>query len=224
MTLTPARRRRLLVVPVLALAIAALPGCVIVGLIGAMAESAEHTGSTTYPADYEGLDNHSYAVVVSVDRVVEADNPGITARLTQLIDESLSANTRSTAHIPAGRMLAKLYAEPSWRALPRGELGEKLGVDRLVFIEVVEYRLHEPGNRYIWDGLASGLVEVYEIDSALPDDPMYGATISVSFPDRKGLLEEEIPGAAVTSELSRRFAERVSWLFYEHTEPNAITY
>lgn len=215
------------VAPLLSLVVAVLisaTGCQIVGIIGAMAQSAEEMGSTTYPAEYEGLDDHNYAVIVSTDRVIESDNPGITARLTQIIDRDLKANTKATAHIPAGRLLSKLYADPSWQALPRGELAEKLGVERLVVIEIVEYRLHEAGNRYTWDGVASGIVEVYESDSGLPDDPMFERTIAVNFPDRTGLLEEEIPREVITSELSRRFGERVSWLFYEHSEANAITY
>ena len=201
-----------------------MPGCQVVGIIGAMAQSAEELGSTVYPAEYDGLDERSYAVIISADRVIESDNPGITARLTQIIDRDLRANTLASAHIPAGRLLSKLYADPSWQALPRGELAEKLGVERLVVVELVEYRLHEPGNRYTWDGVASGVVEVYESESGLPDDPMFERTIAVAFPDRTGLLEEEIPREVITSELSRRFGERVSWLFYDHEEANAITY
>lgn len=220
-------RRRLLyrvAATLLLLPVLGLQSCAIAGAIGAMAESARREGSTTYPADYDGLDGHTYAVIVSADRVIESDNTGITARLMQVIDRTLRENTLSTAHIPAERLLSQMYADPSWQALPRGELGEKLGVDRLIVVELIEYRLHEPGNRYTWSGVASGIVEVYEIDSGLPDDPAYERTLAVSFPDRQGLLEEEVPEQVITSELSRRFAERVSWLFFEHKEENALTY
>ena len=218
------RHTRLIATLLLVLTLPAMQSCMVVGVIGAIAQTAEQQGWTTYPAEYEDLNDHSYAVIISADRMIESDNPGITSRLTQIIDGSLRENTLASAHIPAGRLLSKLYADPSWQALPRGELGEKLGVDRLVVVEIIEYRLHEPGNRYTWAGVASGVVEVYEIDSGLPDDPMFERTIAVNFPDRNGLLEEEIPEPVITSELSRRFGERISWLFYEHTEANAITY
>lgn len=199
-------------------------GCQLVGLVGAMADSAHRQGTTTYPADYDGLEGHAYAVVVSADRMIEADHPGITARLTQIIDRDLHANAGATAHIPPDRLISYLYANPSWQALPRGELGDRLGVDRLVVVELVEYRLHEPGNRYTWNGVASGIVEVYETDSALPDDPMYEHSIAVRFPDKEGMLEEELPRNVVTSELSRRFGQRVAWLFFTHEEKNDLTY
>ncbi|HHN77173.1 MAG TPA: hypothetical protein ENK11_00660 [Phycisphaerales bacterium] len=199
-------------------------GCQLFGLVGAMAESAHRQGSTTYPADYSGLEGHSYAVVISADRMIEADHPGITTRLTQLIDRDLHANAGATAHIPPGRLISWLYANPGWQGLTRGELGEQLGVDRLVVVELIEYRLHEPGNRYTWNGVASGIVEVYEIDSSLPDDPIYEHAVAVKFPDKEGMLEEELPRNVVTSELSRRFGQRVAWLFFEHEEKNDLTY
>lgn len=212
-----------LLIPWLSL-LSVLSGCQIAALVGGIAENAHRSGSTEYPADYVGLEGKSYAVIVSADRLIEADHPGITTRLTQIIDRDLHANAGASAHIPPARLLSFLYANPQWQALPRGELGELLGVDRLIVIELVEYRLHEPGNRYTWEGVASGIVEVYEVDSAVPDDPMYEHTMVISFPDRSGVLEEELPKNVVTSELSRRFGQRVAWLFFAHEEKNDLTY
>lgn len=222
MPLFPGTRRRLLA-PCFALLII-LPGCAVGALVGGMAESARRTGSTMFPPEYDGLVGKSYAVIVSADRIIEADHSGITARLMQIIDRDIHANAGATHHIPPARLLSFLYSNPQWQALPRGELGELLGVERLVVIELVEYRLHEPGNRYTWDGLASGVVEVYEIDSGLPDDPAFEHSIAVGFPDRRGVLAEELPQTFVTSELSRRFGQRSAWLFYAHEEPNEIRY
>lgn len=207
-----------------ALVFSATPGCIVAALAGGMAESARQAGSTMYPAEYDGLTGKSYAVVVSADRLIEADNPGIAARITQLVDTRLHENAGASAHIPPARLISYLYSNPSWQALPRGELGENLGVERLILIELVEYRLHEPGNRYTYSGVASGIVQVFEIDSGLPDDPMYEQPIAVAFPDRSGVLEEEMSKTVVTSELSRRFGERAAWLFYPHEEKNALTY
>jgi hypothetical protein len=203
---------------------ACLSGCAAVGLAGMMAESARLSGSTRVPAEYTGLEGKSYAVIVSADRLIEADHAGITARLTEQIGRDLYANAGGSAHIPPAKMLGYLYANPQWPAIPRGQLGETLGVERLIVVELVDYRLHEPGNRYTWSGLASGVVEVYEIDSGLPDDPMFEYSITVQFPDRAGILEEELQRIVVTSELSRRFAQRVAWLFYGHEERNDLTY
>lgn len=181
-------------------------------------------GSSDVPGEYLGLDGKSYAVIVSADRAVQSDNPGIVERMTARLNADLAQNTMATGHIPTDTLLTVLYNNPSWQAIARGELGERLGVERLVVLELNEYRLTEPGNRYLWDGVASGIVEVYEIDSGYPDEPVYDKQIQVRFPDGSGTLRETLQETFVTSVLSERLCNRVAWLFYDHEEPNDITY
>jgi hypothetical protein len=215
---------RLLAAAALTLAAAALPGCFIPAAIGGMAESYHRTGKSKFQAEYTGLAGKSFAVVATGSRMMEADHPGLTARLIQRINDRLILNANPAYAIPSGDLLTVLYNTPQWPAMTRGEVAEMLGVERLVVVEIIEYSLHEPGNQYVWDGVAAVLVQVFEADSGLPDDPVYEKTIRITFPDQKGFLRTDIPEAAVTSELSNRVVNRVAWLFYDHEEPNAIPY
>lgn len=201
-----------------------LSGCIIGAAVGGMAESYKRTGTSEVEAQYLGIEGHSFAVVASSDRLIEANNPGITARITQRINDRLIQNAGPSFAIPSTDLLTVLYNTPQWPALPRGEVAQMLGVERLVVVEVVEYSLNEPGNKYIWDGSASCVVTVYESDSGYPDDPVFERAIRVSFPDTSGLMRTEIPEAAVNTELSNRLINRVSWLFYTHKESNVIPY
>jgi hypothetical protein len=201
-----------------------LSGCIIGAAIGGMAESAHRTGSTEFEAEYSGIEGHSFTVVVSVDRLIEASNPGTTARLTQRINDRLIQNAKPSFAIPSNDLLTVLYNTPQWIAMPRGEVAEMLGVERLVVFELIEYSLHEPGNQYIWDGSGAGIVTVYESDSGFPDDPIFEKAIRVKFPDSSGFMRTDIPEAAVTTELSNRLVNRVAWLFYTHEESNIIPY
>ena len=201
-----------------------LTGCAIAAFVGGVAESYHQTGSTTIPADYTGVDGHSFAVFVNADRVIQAEHPGLVGRVSGIVNNLLAENANGTAYIPTRTMLNAQLNNPQWRLLPRGELADLLEVDRLIAIEVIEYRLSDAGNRYIWDGYAEALVEVYERESPIPDEPTYDRLVSVQFPDVTGQLREDMPEQVVTSELSRRLTDRLAWLFYEHDEPNAITY
>ncbi|MEM7623316.1 MAG: hypothetical protein AAF235_08940 [Planctomycetota bacterium] len=206
------------------LGLSVAPGCALGVLVGGMAESASLLGESFVPGEYLGLDGKSFAVVVSSDRAVQADNPGINERLTARLNGDLAQNTLATGHIPTQTLLGVQYNNPQWQALARGDLGERLGVQRLVVVELNEYRLTEPGNRYLWDGLASAIVEVYEIDGGFPDEPVYEKSITVRFPDSTGVLRETLQEDFVTSVLSQRLSDRVAWLFYDHDEPNSIEY
>lgn len=201
-----------------------MSGCVFGAAIGGMLESAHRTESHEVEAEYDGIQGHTFTIVVSANRLVEANNPGITARLTQRINDRLIQNADPSWAIPSQDLLTVLYNTPQWPALPRGEVAEMLGVERLIVFELTEYSLHEPGNKYIWDGSASGIVTVYESDSGFPDDPIFEKAIRVSFPDSRGYMRSEIPEAAVTTELANRLTNRVAWLFYFHEESNVIPY
>ena len=189
-----------------------------------MAESYHRTGSTTYPAQYDGLVGKSFAVVTSSSRMTESEHPGLSARITQRVNDRLIQNANPGYAIPSRDLLMVLYNTPQWTAMTRADVANLLGVERLIVIEIIDYRLQEPGNEYTWDGAISGVVSVYESDSAIPDDPMFEKAIRITFPDSTGFTTADIPEAAVTTELSNRFVNRASWLFYEHEEPNVIPY
>jgi len=201
-----------------------LSGCIIGTAVGGMAESYRRTGSTTYPAEYARIEGKSFAVVCSASRVIEAEHPGITARINQRVNDRLIQNAAPSYAIPSGDLLTVLYNTPQWPAMTREDVANLLGVERLIVIEIVDYRLNEPGNQYVWNGAIAGIISVYESDSALPNDPIYEKSLSIRFPDSTGFMKSDIPEAAVTAELSNRFINRAAWLFYEHDEPNIIPY
>jgi len=206
------------------LALIAVPGCVIGTLIGGMAASAERYGDHEVLAEYAGLQEKSFAVVVDADRIIQANEPELTARITARVNDTLMQNAGAAYGIPSRDLLAVLYARPQWQAMQPSEVAAMLGVERLVWIELDTYRLSEVGNKYMWDGLARGSVLVYAADSALPDDPMFEKAIMVQFPDSTGYSRSDLPESAVTTELSNRFVDRASWLFFDHREPNEMKY
>jgi hypothetical protein len=207
-----------------ALALLMLPGCIIAAAVGGMAESYNRTGTTVYPAQYTGIAGKSFAVVATGSRLMESEHPGLTARLIQRVNNRIIANAAPSHAIPSNDLLSVLYNTPQWPAMTRGEVAEMLGVERLIVIEIIDYSLQEAGNQYVWDGVASVLVTVFESDGGFPDDPVFEKAIRVTFPDSTGLLRTDIPESAVTTELSNRIVNRVSWLFYEHEESNIIPY
>lgn len=203
---------------------AALGGCQIGAIIGAMASSAEHEGSHEVKSQYSGLAGHSYAVIVAADRSIQADFPELIPRLSEQISMRLAGNVGATAFVPPAAVLEYQYNHPRWVTMTRGQLAEALGVERLVYVDMAAYRLNDPGNQYLWNGGAAGTVSVHEADSAFPDEPVFQSQVKVAFPDKKAMGPTDISRIAVHSELSRRFAERTAWLFFKHEEPNKITY
>lgn len=199
-------------------------GCAIVGFAAYVAENARRTGSTTYPAEYDGLEGKSYAVIVEADRAIQSEHAGTVERITSVANRMIHDNAGAANYIPTERVLRYTFEHPAWRALSRGELASRLGVERLIVIELHEYQHHAPGNPYVWDGLAEADVLVYESDSGIPDSPAFQRAVRVTFPDQSQMLRESAPETLVATELTNRVARRAAWMFYEHDEPNSIEY
>lgn len=197
-----------------------MSGCAIGALVGGMAQSYRESSTRPVAAEYTGLEGKSYAVVVAADRTIEADYPGLVAELTNRLDRRLFEHAGATGHVPAADVLAYIYNNPAWAAQARSELARRLGnPDRLIVVDISEFRLNDPGNAYLWDGVAAGSVAVLEIDSQVPDDHAFEKPVQVRFPDQQGAGPQEFTRDQVISVLLKRFTDRASWLFYEHEEP-----
>jgi hypothetical protein len=216
-------RRHLIVAAIGLSLVSMIAGC---NIIAFAAMAADEAIPRTVPARYPGLEGKSFAVVVTADRRIEADFPGVVPRVIGDVSERLAQEEKVGAlgYVPPDRVLAYLYARPNWAMRSMSELAADFKVERLVFIEITEYRLNEPGNSYIWDGVAAGSVQVYESDSALPDDPAFDEIVQVTFPDGTNTGPNDVAGNVVGSELARRFVDRACWLFFEHEEMKDLKY
>lgn len=194
-------------------------GCVVGELVGGMIESHRRNSTLTVKAEYTGLTGKSFAVVVAADRLVQADYPEVIAKLTVDVSERLAKFSGAAGYVPGQLVLDYQYGNPRWVTMTPSQLAQELGVERLVYIDLAEYRLHDPGNQYLWQGTATGTVGVIEADSALPDEFVFTKSLKLNFPDNPGATPTDLPRAAVNTALANRFVDRSSWLFYDHEEP-----
>ncbi len=201
----------------------ALGGCAIGALVGGMAQSYKKSSTHTVKPETKVLDGKSFAVLVNTDRSIEEAAPGISATLLSRITEILANpqnDAGATGVVPPAMVIQYTYDHPGWRAKSMEDLAKDLGgAQRLVFVELTEFRTTEPGNKYLYDGVAAGSVSVVEADSKLADYYTFERSILVKFPDEQGHRPEEIPEAGVRTELMRRFVDRVTWPFITHQEP-----
>ena len=103
--------------------------------------------------------------------------------------------------------------------MPYGELAESLNVDRVIFIDIYEYRLNPPGNRWLWEGVCAANVSVIERDGFDPD--MFADTFDVvsNFPTIEGVDRTAATARQIETGVLADFVKRTAWIFHEHLEP-----
>lgn len=205
-----------------ALALAGAPGC---QLLGYTMTTLERTGSHDVSAEYEGLVDKRVAIVVDADKLIQANFPRLVAELTASVAARLSTESNITmVMIPPAKILRYQLDNPRWAAKPYDELGAALGADRLIIIDLYEFRLHEPGNQWVWSGIAAARVGVVEADGPVPEEFIYTNDLSVDFPDLQGTGPEQYSAAQIAAVLRKRIVDRIIWLFFEHEEKNMMDY
>jgi hypothetical protein len=205
-------------------ALLCLPSCQLGQLFGGMAASAQRSGTHEAKAKYRGLADHTFAVIIAADRSILADFPTIVPAMTREITKMIADNAGAKGVLPADEVLRYQAQHPGWVAKPFDQIAKDLAVDRVVYIDLQDFALTDPGNVYVYNGVASGVVHVIEAQSSTPGEFAFGEAVRVQYPDMSGLSPNEIPKSEVLSILAKRFVDRCSWLMYTHDEPNAIKY
>jgi hypothetical protein len=204
--------------------LAPLSGCQIGQFFGGAAASFERTGTHDTKAKYTGLTDKTFAVIVAADRSIQSDFPAIVPVVTREVSKNLGEHAGAKGMLPADEVIKYQAQHPGWVARSFADLAKDLAVDRVVYIDLQEFALTDPGNIYVYNGAAAGVVHVVEADSQTPGEFAFGEPVRVKFPDMSGMGPQQIPRKDVMATLAKRFIDRASWLFYQHDEPNAIEY
>jgi len=215
-------RARILAITLSLLALgAALSGCQIGGYF---AQTAYRTGSHTVEAQYDGLESQRVAVLVAADRSISLQHPSLVPQIANAISLRIAGEVGAEAIVPPARVLQYQYDRPQWAAMPYAELAKQFDVNRLVIVDLYDFRLNEPGNAYTWEGVAAATVGVVEADGAFPDEFSFSRELAVTFPDAPGYGPNDFTANQIATVLTGRITDRVAWLFYEHTEKNVMEY
>lgn len=203
----------------LAIAQAALPGCGIDRLIGGMAQTSEYQKLITVTPEYEDLQNKTVAVLVVADMATIYEHPNLVPAITGGVTLRISRDVPGTQLVRPDQILEWQYRTPQWDALPYGDLTAQLNVDRVVYVDVFEYRLNPEGNYWLWEGVCAANVGVIERDGFDPDAFADTFVVQAEFPRLTGVTRESANAGQIEQGLLSEFIKHVTWLFYTHEEP-----
>jgi len=214
----PNRIFRTLAAGLLATAVLAGGGCFVANLAGAIGNEIERNKKIEVLAEYEGLENRTVAVVVHADAATLYEFPSVAQTVASNVAFRLQTNVRGISILPPASVATWQYQTPAWSTLPYGQIADELNVDRVVLIDLYEYRLNPPGNMYLWEGVAAANVGVIERNGLDPDSFAMTFDVRERFPKKEGIGRESATAGDIQTGLLTKFVQRCAYLFYDHIE------
>jgi len=198
----------------------ALGGCGAVELVGGMAQNAEYQKKIEVPPAYDGLANQKIAVLVDVNMTMLYEHPQLASQIALGVGSAIQRNVEGASVLPPQETLTWQYRTPGWNLIAPSKMTEALNVSRIVYIDVYEYRLNPPGNRYEWAGVCSADVRVFEAAAEQFESDLPAAEFSAvaRFPDQ-ALPWESASRDRIEAGVITKFVQKTAWLFYTHIEP-----
>lgn len=167
-------------------------------------------------AEFPHLKGKKIAIVVWADSDTRFEYPFVRLELSEHIKSELESRIDNVTFCSNRQVVALQDRDPDWDRRPPARLGEQLGADRVLSVEVSQYTMREPESRHLLRGRIAAQVMVY--DATRPSAGyLYKTEISVVHPDKSdgrwGNNE-----AAIRRETMEAFAHALVKRFYDHDE------
>ena len=132
-------------------------------------------------AQYLNLAGHTAAVLVSTpDHVLD---PDAASDIGQAVTRRIMDNVKGVTMVPYSRSQAFVEANPYWTTRPPSSVQKALGVDRLIVVDVAEFKTHEEGsNGELLQGVASGYIRVLEAENKNADNFVLNHLATSNYP------------------------------------------
>ncbi|MBB6428694.1 hypothetical protein [Algisphaera agarilytica] len=196
-----------------------LSGCNFIAW-GAAASRPDDEATVEVAAEYLDLVDKRVAVMVSADEYTLFRFPRATDNVGQSVGNAIHANVEN-AVVSIPREVARYQRKnPYWITSRPSRLIADLGVDRLVVIDLNEYRTNEEGNSSVWRGVIDGTVTVYEADGEDPDNATFQRPVRAEYPEGGtfGLVSADADQHKIEAAALQRFTLRAAGLFYDHED------
>lgn len=212
-------RRTILTGSAILIGLLLIPGCALFHLAGGMAQNAEYQKLVEVLAEYGELENRTVAVVVNSDLATLYEHPQLSRQIAVGLSVRLQKYVPGIRVVNPDAVLAWQFNTTQWNAMPYGDIPIALGVERVVFVDLFEYRLHPRGNSLMMEGVCAASIGIIERGYIDPDSFTMVMDVTTTFPKLSNMTRDEISAQQVEFVLLSLFIRDSAWLFHSHVEP-----
>ena len=170
----------------------------------------------TVTAAYRGMENKSFAVLVNTDEYALFKHPRIVVDVCRAVTSTVAADVSGVTYMDPDQLDRFQKDNPFWATSPPGDLLQRLKVDRLLLVSLVDYSLHEPGNAHVWRGTMVANVDIFEAEAIDPNNSVHRAIVKAVYPADTSIGLVNSNDQVVRFALLKAFGRKVANLFVDH--------
>ncbi|MEM1213992.1 MAG: hypothetical protein AAGI68_17035 [Planctomycetota bacterium] len=172
----------------------------------------------TVPPRYTDLAGKSVAVMVAADPTIDQRHPKARENIMGAVSRSIVSQVEGARVVNPRDLVQYQDDNPTWTTVTPSILISALNVDRLILIDLAEYRTTEPGDRTTKRGVINGAVSVYEAEAADPDEMAVSVPVAVQYPRLAQTKIGRFNASDSSIELAtvKEFTLRAGGVFFEH--------
>jgi hypothetical protein len=208
----------MLLMTLCAMSVSLLAGCEI-GNYAAYVVSGNGQKTVKVKAQYDGLRNQSFAVLVAADEYTTFNYPQAIQAIARGVTSNIATSIQGSKPMDPAKLVDFEKANPYWNTVPYDQLIARLKVDRLIVIDIVDFALRQPGNAHIWQGELVAHAGVAEAGSSNGNALDFSTTVKSRYPDtesRVGVLNSD--DKTIQLGLVADFSTKTCNLFRDHEE------
>jgi predicted small secreted protein len=201
----------ILLASLLAASALTLPGCNWAGFLADVTAGGKE--APIKAARYQGLKDKKVAVFVSADEALLRAYPQAPLSVCQSVTGAVKAAVPTAKVMNPSKINDFQIENPYWNTFKNSDLIKRLDVDRIVYIDLIEYATHEPGNASVWRGSVVANVQVISRDAANPDNYVYTDTVKALYPSASKVGVINSSDAAIQAGMLNAFSAAVGYRF-----------
>jgi len=172
--------------------------------------------TVTIPAEYDGLANHTVAVVIYADEQTQYEYPWVMLNLSARISGRLQEKLENVTTVDARKITAYQRQNLHWTAMDKTELGKALKADFVLHVSLVEFSTAAKGFGETLHGTINGEVKLYDCSEPEIDSLVWTTqNIEIEFP-KTPTIRTAKKEAEIRSIIQAMFADKLAKKFYSY--------
>jgi len=173
-------------------------------------------------AQYAGLADKTVAIVVYVDQAESYEYPQARSEISNFVATTMRQAMPKIKLVDPKLVIQWQDETLNWASISEKEIGKHFGVDRVVYIEVIDYGTREPGASDLLRGRLQTTCKVFETETP-GSTAVWNQPLRVFWPENGPMDATQGSDLAVRQHVLEAFSSQLTGAFYDHrdVEPSA---